>query len=234
MTQYSTAQTDLTLPIYPLKRRFRRRLLGWYDRNGRDLPWRKTRDPYRILVSEIMLQQTQVDRVMPKYEEWLERFPTFEVLAKAPLRRAVQAWRPLGYNIRPRRLHAIAKHVVKYFDGRLPSDVETLKNFNGLGDYTVGAVQCFAFGKRAPIVDTNISRVLFRVFVGNGDRDKHAVKQHIWILSASLLPRKRFFDFNQALMDLGAMVCLARKPLCTKCPMRTICATYATNTKTLS
>lgn len=217
------------LPEPTLRRRFRRRLLGWYDRHGRDLPWRRTRNPYHILVSEIMLQQTQVDRVLPKYEEWLTRFPTFEALAAARPAQATRAWYPLGYNIRPRRLHAIAREVVATYGGQLPSDETTLHSFRGLGPYTVGAVRSFAFGQRAPIVDTNVARVLHRVFVGDRSPRNHAQRRWMWELSAALLPRRRVFDYNQALMDLGATVCVARRPRCGACPMRAICQEFRLN-----
>ena len=210
MTKRHGSSTNLPTPN--ARRRFRRRLLGWYRHHGRDLPWRRTRDPYHILVSEVMLQQTQVDRVLPKYVEWIAKFPTLRSLAAATARDATKAWYPLGYNVRPKRLHAIAREVVDQYDGQLPSDEATLKSFKGLGDYTVGAVQSFAFGQRAPIVDTNVARVLFRVFVGRGDPRSHAMKRRLWDLSAGLLPRRRVFDFNQSLMDLGAMVCVARRP----------------------
>ncbi len=217
------------LPDSALRRRFRRRLLGWYARNGRNLPWRHTRDPYRILVSEVMLQQTQVDRVLPKYKEWLERFPSFEALAAVSARQATHVWYPLGYNVRPRRLHTIARTVVKKHGGKLPSDRDTLLTFKGLGKYTVGAVRSFAFGQRAAILDTNVARVLFRVFVKKGDLKNSATNKYLWSLSEQLLPRKHVFDFNQALMDLGAMVCVARQPHCDRCPMRTICLTFNTS-----
>ena len=217
------------LPSPSLRRRFRRRLLGWYRRNGRDLPWRRTRDPYRILVSEMMLQQTQVDRVLPKYEEWLTRYPTLEALATAPVDEVASTWRPLGYNARPRRLHQIAREVVDRHDGELPSDEATLRSFKGIGAYTAGAVQSFAFGRRAPIVDTNVARVLFRVFIGRGDRKAAALDKQLWAMSEALLPRKDVFDFNQALMDLGALVCIARGPRCLVCPMRAICEAYPFN-----
>jgi len=201
--------------------------LSWYSRNGRDLPWRRTRDPYHILVSEVMLQQTQVDRVLPKYAEWLEKYPTFESLAATPRHKATRTWYPLGYNVRPKRLHAIAREVVDRYGGQLPSDEPSLRSFKGLGAYTVGAVRSFAFGERAPIVDTNVSRLLFRIFVGQGDPKRHAVKNHLWALSRILLPRRNVFDFNQALMDFGAIVCLPRKPRCPTCPMRRDCSTFA-------
>ena len=212
-----------------MRRRFRRRLLGWYRKHARDLPWRHTRDPYRILVSEMMLQQTQVDRVLPKYEEWIQKYPSLEALASARPSDAAKTWRPLGYNARPLRLHSIAREVTSRYGGELPSDEPTLRSFKGIGAYTAGAVQSFAFGRRAAIVDTNVARVLFRVFVGRGDRKASSLKKHLWSLSATLLPRRNVFDFNQALMDIGATVCVARNPRCPDCPMRPICVAYPFN-----
>src|SRR5499427_7462415 len=142
------------LPVPLDRRRFRQRLLGWYRRHGRDLPWRKTDDPYHILVSEIMLQQTQVDRVLPKYSEWLDKYPSLDSLASAPEREVAATWRPLGYNIRPRRLQSIAREAVAKFGGRLPSDEATLLSFEGIGQYTAGAIRSFAFRERAAILDT--------------------------------------------------------------------------------
>ena len=217
------------LPAPPARRWFRRQLLAWYRRNGRDLPWRRTRDPYRILVSEVMLQQTQVDRVLPKYEEWLGKYPTLAALAAAPERDVSETWRPLGYNIRPRRLHAIARESVARFGGELPSDEATLRSFKGIGAYTAGAVLSFAFGRRAAIVDTNVARVLFRVFVGAGAPKAHAMRRHLWEVSRTVLPVRHIFDFNQALMDFGATVCTARKPKCLVCPMQRQCAAYPFN-----
>ena len=198
-------------------------MLAWYERHGRDLPWRETRDPYRVLVSEIMLQQTQVDRVLPKYEEWLDRYPTFESLAAADDGDVVRTWYPLGYNIRPRRLQAIARESVSRFDGRLPDDEATLRSFKGIGAYTAGAVMSFAFGKRAAILDTNVARVLYRVFVGRGDARSHAMKARLRDISRTVLPHKHVYDFNQALMDFGATVCSARKPSCPICPLASKC-----------
>ena len=217
------------LPEPGLRRKFRRRLLEWYRKNGRDLPWRRTRNPYHILVSEVMLQQTQVDRVVPKYHEWLEKYPTLTALAAAPEADVVTTWRPLGYNVRPRRLHAIARESVARFDGALPSDDETLRSFKGIGAYTAGAVRSFAFGERAAILDTNVARVLFRVFVGSGDLKSHTMRRHLWDLSRTVLPFRHVFDFNQALMDFGATLCTARKPKCLLCPMRADCAAYPHN-----
>ncbi len=218
-----------SLPDTRARQRFRRRLLDWYRRNGRDLPWRRTRDPYHILVSEVMLQQTQVDRVVPKYAEWLGKYPTLEALATAPEDDVAETWRPLGYNIRPRRLHAIARESVARYGGELPSDADTLLSFKGIGEYTAGAVLSFAFGQRAAILDTNVARVMFRVFVGQGQPKAHAMRKHLWALSRTLLPVRHVFDFNQALMDFGATMCTARKPQCLLCPMRSDCAAYPFN-----
>jgi A/G-specific adenine glycosylase len=219
--------TDLPEPSD--RRRFRRVLLNWYRRHGRDLPWRQTRDPYHILVSEVMLQQTQVDRVLPKYHEWLEKYPTLEALADASQEDVSATWRPLGYNIRPKRLHAIARESVERYGGALPSDEATLRSFKGIGEYTAGAVRSFAFGQRAAILDTNVARVLFRIFVGRGEPKAHAMKRHLWDVSRAVLPRRHVFDFNQALMDFGATVCTARKPACLLCPMRGSCSAYPFN-----
>src|SRR5829696_5040203 len=201
-----------SLPRPDARQRFRRRLLNWYRINGRTLPWRETSDPYHILVSEVMLQQTQVDRVLPKYHEWLARFPSFEALASAPESDVTEAWRPLGYNIRPRRLQSIARESVAKYGGKLPSDEETLRSFKGIGAYTAGAIRSFAFRERAAILDTNVARVLFRVFVANGDAKSHAMKKHLWTLSETVMPHRHVFDFNQALMDFGAIICVARHP----------------------
>jgi A/G-specific adenine glycosylase len=214
------------MPGVAARQAFRRRLLAWYDRNGRDLPWRRATDPYQILVSEIMLQQTQVDRVLPKYLEWLARFPSLRALAARPVEEAVEAWYPLGYNIRPRRLHSIAREAVARYGGALPADEATLLSFKGIGRYTAGAIRSFAFGQRTAILDTNIARVLFRVFIGKGDPKTHAARQHLWDVSRAMLPHKRVFDFNQALMDFGAIVCPARKPQCATCPMARGCRSY--------
>jgi A/G-specific adenine glycosylase len=167
-----------------------------------------------------------VERVLPKYHEWLSRYPSLEALAAAAEEDVTAAWRPLGYNIRPRRLHAIARESVSRYDGQLPSDQQTLLSFKGIGAYTAGAIRSFAFRQRAAIVDTNVSRVLFRVFVGGGSPKAHATKKHLWAVSEALVPRKHVFDFNQALMDFGALVCVARKPKCLVCPMTKSCRSY--------
>ena len=225
-TRASQKRRALPLPTPADRRRFRQRLLRWYGRHGRDLPWRKTDDPYHILVSEIMLQQTQVDRVLPKYAEWLEKYPTFEVLASAPERDVTKTWYPLGYNIRPRRLQSIARESVAKYGGALPSDEATLLSFKGIGAYTAGAIRSFAFRERAAILDTNVARVLFRVFVAKGEPKSPAMKKHLWIVSAAVMPQRQVFDFNQGLMDFGALVCVARNPRCPGCPMARDCRSY--------
>jgi A/G-specific adenine glycosylase len=217
------------VPEPAARQRFRRKLLEWYRRNGRDLPWRRTSDPYHILVSEVMLQQTQVDRVLPKYHEWLEKYPSLQALADAPEEDVSATWRPLGYNIRPQRLHAIARESVARYGGALPDDEATLRSFKGIGEYTAGAVMSFAFGRRAAILDTNVARVLFRIFVGRGDPKSHAMKKHLWQVSRTVLPHRHVFDFNQALMDFGATLCTARKPGCLCCPMSSHCRAYPFN-----
>jgi A/G-specific adenine glycosylase len=217
------------LPAQGARQRFRRNLLAWYRVHGRDLPWRKTDDPYHILVSEIMLQQTQVDRVLPKYQEWLTKYPSLAALAAAPPEDVARTWVPLGYNIRPRRLQSIARESVERFGGQLPSDQETLLSFAGIGAYTAGAIRSFAFRERAAILDTNVARVLLRVFIGRGSPKAHAMRKRLWQISEVMVPRTDVFDFNQALMDLGALVCVARKPRCLVCPMRRMCRAYPFN-----
>ena len=178
-----------------------------------------------------MLQQTQVDRVLPKYDEWLTKYPSLAALAAAPTKPTCRdTWRPLGYNIRPRRLHAIARESVARYGGTLPSDEATLLSFKGIGAYTAGAVRSFAFGQRAAILDTNVARVLFRVFVGRGAPKSARHAPPLCGASRARSCRMRHvFDFNQALMDFGATLCTARKPKCLLCPMRRDCPAYPFN-----
>jgi A/G-specific adenine glycosylase len=170
-----------------------------------------------------------VDRVLPKYHEWLDRYPSFEALAEAPEKDVTKTWYPLGYNIRPKRLQAIAREAVANYGGKLPSDEATLLSFKGIGAYTAGAIRSFAFRERAAILDTNVARVLFRVFIGRGLPKAHATKRQLWSISESLVPLGRAFDFNQALMDFGAMLCTARKPKCLICPIASRCSAYPFN-----
>jgi len=198
---------------------FTKKLLAWYARNARDLPWRRTRDPYAIVVSEFMLQQTQVSRVSEYYPRFLERFPTVYDLASAKPKAVREAWDGLGYYARASNLHALARVVSKTMNGKLPDDPEELDELPGVGRYTAGALACFAYEKPVPAVDTNVKRVLERVF-----RTKD-----VWGLAAAIVPKngKRAWRFNQALMELGALVCTARSPKCPKCPVRKECRYWA-------
>ena len=202
---------------------FQRRLLAWYRRHQRPLPWRRTRDPYKILVSEIMLQQTQVDRVIPKYHEFLRRYPTVKELAKARPAEVRKVWYPLGYNIRPIRLRNIARAVVQEHGGRIPDSYDGLLAMDGIGRYTAGAVLSFAFNQDAPIVDTNVARLLQRYFgVSNPSRKR----RRLWELAGRVIPRVKGYDINQAMMDFGSLVCTARRPQCPTCALRRSCRSY--------
>ncbi len=204
-------------------RMFQRRLLAWYRKHGRDLPWRHTRDPYRVLVSEIMLHQTQVSRVIPKYHEFLRRYPTLEHLAAARTAEVKRVWRPLGYNFRPVRLQRIARETLARYGGRLPDDPKALRSLDGIGRYTTGAILAFAYGKDAAVLDTNVRRVLGRVFLGPRRVARARGEKAFWELAEALLPRGRAYDFNQALMDFGATWCTPRRPRCAGCTMRSFC-----------
>ncbi|MBI4597828.1 MAG: A/G-specific adenine glycosylase [Candidatus Omnitrophica bacterium] len=206
--------------------RFQRRLLAWYRVHQRDLPWRKTRDPYKILVSEIMLQQTQVDRVAPKYEEFLRRYPTLQALAKAKTAELRRVWYPLGYNIRPMRLRNIARQTVRQHNGRLPDSRDGLLAMEGVGEYTAGAVLTFAFEQDEPMLDTNIMRLLARYFGIKGEAKKGPTQRRLWQLAEAVIPKGQGYDINQAMMDFGAMVCTARAPRCASCPLRETCRSY--------
>lgn len=199
------------------------RLLAWYSAARRDLPWRRTRDPYAILLSEIMLQQTQVERVIPKYHEFLQRFPTLADLARAARGDVIRAWAPLGYNRRAVRLHELAQQVMAHWGGRLPERVDELRRLPGLGPYAAAAVACFAFGRQIPTIDTNVRRVLTRVAADRWRRPPSP--REIERLATELLPAGRAADWNQALMDLGALICSARSPRCSYCPLADCCAT---------
>jgi A/G-specific adenine glycosylase len=215
--------------------RFKRSLLKWFRGNGRALPWRETRDPYRIVVSEFMLQQTQVSRVLEYYPRFLRRFPTVQRLARARPRAVREAWEGLGYYRRAANLHRLARTVVREHAGTIPDDPATLESLPGIGKYTAGAVATFAYERRAAAVDTNVRRVLGRVFwraerrngLSAERRNGGTAERAIWELAERLLPRSRAvaWEFNQALMDLGARICVARTPRCTECPVRGACRT---------
>jgi A/G-specific adenine glycosylase len=204
---------------------FRRGLLRWYRRHGRDLPWRRTRDPYPIVVSEFMLQQTQVSRVEAYYQRFLTRYPTIHSLAAAPLDAVRESWQGLGYYRRAANLHRLAQTVVDQHAGTLPSDPVLLERLPGIGRYTAGAVACFAYERVAATVDTNVARVIRRVF--HPRRSAGRMARQVWTTALEILPRegKRAWAVNQAIMELGALICTARVARCGECPVRSACAT---------
>ena len=202
---------------------FGRGLLAWYRRHGRDLPWRRTRDPYAILVSEVMLQQTQVRRVLDFYGRFLRRYPTVGELAAAPEGAVREAWEGLGYYRRAANLQRTARLVAERHGGRFPEDLAELERLPGIGRYTAGALASFAFGADAAILDTNAARVLARVF-GPGRRRGRSGR--LWAIARVVIPPGRGYAFNQAIMDLGALVCTARRPACPRCPVRRVCRTF--------
>ena len=201
---------------------FIRKLLAWYAHAARDLPWRKTRDPYRVAVSEFMLQQTQVRRVLEYYPRFVKRFPTLEKLARAQPKAVREAWEGLGYYARASNLHALSRVVRKDYDGTLPETPQELQKLPGVGPYTAGAIATFAYEKPVAAVDTNVRRVIQRAFLGARSRE-----QSVQATAEKLVPKngKRAWRFNQALMELGALVCVARKPRCRECPVRVHCKT---------
>ncbi len=201
---------------------FTRALLAWWDAGHRDLPWRRTRDPYAVLVAEVMLQQTQAERVAPKWQEFLDAFPTVEALAAAPLAAVIRAWSGLGYNRRAVYLHRMARAVVAQHGGRVPAEVHALRRLPGVGPYTARAVAAIAFGLPVAAVDTNVRRVLARVF--GGEPVPPAGPAWVQTVADALVPAERPGDWNQALMELGATVCTAHAPLCDVCPVRQLCA----------
>ena len=194
---------------------FVRKLLIWYKKAARELPWRDTRNPYAILVSEFMLQQTQVSRVLEYFPRFMARFPTIDALARSRPKAVMEQWDGLGYYARARNLHALAKVVSRTLDGQLPDDPVQLQELPGVGKYTAGAVACFAYEKAVPAVDTNVKRVLSRAFE----------PKDVWKLADRIMPRdgKRAWKFNQAMMELGALVCTARAPKCQDCPVKNHC-----------
>jgi len=203
---------------------FRRALRSWYGKNARDLPWRRTTDPYAILVSEFMLQQTQVTTVIPYYDEWLTRFPDFAALAGASERDVLRSWQGLGYYTRARNLRAAAIAVMEKHRGRFPRSTELIRDLPGVGRYTANAVATFAFEQSVPIVDANIARVLSRLFDLQIPIDTCAGGEALWSLAAQILPRQSARTHNSALMELGALVCGTR-PKCGVCPVKRFCRT---------
>jgi A/G-specific adenine glycosylase len=210
---------------------FRRSLLQWFRRYRRDLPWRHKRDPYAILVSELMLQQTQVATVISYYAGWLRRFPNFASLARASENDVLRAWQGLGYYNRARNLHATARAVIDRYLGRFPRSVEQMQQLPGIGKYTAHAVASFAFDESVPIVEANTARVLTRLFDFRKPIDSHANSEILWQNAGILLPESNAQIYNSALIDLGALVCVARQPKCGICPVKKFCA--AKNPQTL-
>ena len=204
---------------------FRSRILRWFRHHGRDLPWRRTRDPYRIVVSEFMLQQTQVSRVEAYYHRFLERYPSIESLAAAPPAAVRESWEGLGYYRRVVNLHRLAQEVVRDHAGVIPEEPAELRRLPGVGRYTAGAVASFAFERSTPAVDTNVGRVLRRAF--HPRAPKKSMIDRLWHTAEQIVPRrgKTAWAFNQAIMELGALICTAREARCAECPVRTVCAT---------
>ncbi|MGA2554135.1 MAG: A/G-specific adenine glycosylase [Smithella sp.] len=200
-----------------------RQLLAWYRRNQRALPWRETCDPYRIWISEIMLQQTQVDTATPYYHRFLKAFPTVSSLARAPLQDVLKAWENLGYYSRARNIHVAARMIVDKFGGQIPDNLEGIKALPGIGQYTAGAILSIAYGQAHPAVDGNVRRILCRLFAIAKPVDNTGEQKQLQKLAASLIPVKHPGDFNQAMMDLGAMICRAKNPDCSRCPVACNC-----------
>jgi A/G-specific adenine glycosylase len=207
---------------------FRRRLLRWFRRHGRDLPWRRTRDPYHVVVSEFMLQQTQVTRVEAYYLRFLEQYPSIDALAAAPAAMVRESWEGLGYYRRAHHLHRLAREVMQKHGGIIPSDPALLVRLPGVGRYTAGAVASFAFQVATPAVDTNVARVIRRAF--HPRLPKSGAERRLWETGATLVPRRgaSAWTFNQAIMELGALICTARVAHCSRCPVRTACKTGRT------
>ncbi|MBU1184217.1 MAG: A/G-specific adenine glycosylase [Proteobacteria bacterium] len=207
----------------PLKRQFQKKLLSWYNQRSRPLPWRETRDPYKIWVSEVMLQQTQVKTVEAYYGRFISRFPSVEDLVRAAPDEVMKYWEGLGYYGRARHLHRAARDVVDRFGGRLPDTLEDLISLPGIGRYTAGAILSIAFGKPEAVLDGNVIRVLARMFQVTDDVRKSSTEKALWSLADSLMPKRRVREYNQALMELGALVCRVRNPACSDCPVSRIC-----------
>jgi A/G-specific adenine glycosylase len=204
--------------------RIRDGLLGWFKEHARDLPWRRTRDPYAILVAEVMLQQTQVDRVLPYYTRFLERFPTVEDLATAATSDVIRIWSGLGYNRRAVNLQRAARAVVDELGGTFPDDPAELKKLPGIGAYTAGAIAAFAYERDVAFLDTNMRRVISRVIFGT----ESAGESEALEAAKALVPPGHGWTWNQALMEFGALQCTARRPACIVCPLRHECAAYST------
>lgn len=214
-------------------RAFAAKLLAWYDESTTEMPWRGQRDPYRIWLSEIMLQQTRIAAAEGYYHRFLNRFPTIQSLAAASLDEVLKLWEGLGYYARARNLHRLAQVVVKEYDGHFPASAEALQALPGIGPYTAAAVASIAFGEAVAVLDGNVVRVLARLIDSPDEISQPKVVKQLWELASTLLPPKRPGDYNQALMDLGRMVCTPRRPDCQHCPVREFCLAAARGTQEL-
>jgi len=214
------------VPAPGRKRLFTSTLLHWFRRYGRDLPWRRTRDPYRILVSEFMLQQTQVERVKDYYRRFFRKFPALEELAGAEEDDVLEVWEGLGYYNRAKNLHRTARILRDEHNGEFPRSFDELTALPGIGRYTAGAILSFAFHDTAPILDTNVERVLERIFVKRRHSSPARQEKRLWKLAESLLEREYVWEMNQALIDFGATVCTAQRPKCGGCPMKSFCMEF--------
>jgi A/G-specific adenine glycosylase len=208
-------------------RSFRRRVLAWYGKHGRDLPWRRDRDPYRVWVSEVMLQQTTVAAVVPYFERFLARFPTVEALASADVHDVMRLWEGLGYYSRARNMHAAAQRIVAGHGGEFPRTAAELSALKGIGRYTAGAIASFAFDEPAPIVEANTIRLYCRLMGYRGDPRSGEGQKRLWSFAERIVPKKDAGRFNHALMDLGATVCTVKNPRCDACPVRANCRAFA-------
>jgi len=207
---------------------FARRLLAWYRRHRRELPWRaEPVDPYHVLVSEAMLQQTQVATVVPYFERFVTQLPTLRALADADSQQVLRLWQGLGYYSRARNLQRAAQRIVAEFGGEIPCERDDLLSLPGVGRYTAGAIASIAFGRRTPILDGNVARVLCRLHCIEDDPRSKLVRERLWTLAEQILPTKHLGDFNSALMELGATVCTPRSPKCDVCPVRLHCRALA-------
>ena len=226
MGKRSLSSSLVSQPAPDLVARVHFSLLQWYQQHQRDLPWRSTDDAYAVLVSEIMLQQTQVERVLPKYRQFLAAFPTLADLAAAPTADVISVWIPLGYNSRAVRLQSIARQVIAEYSGRIPDTIDELLRLKGIGRYTAGAIACFAYRKQVATVDTNIYRVLHRIFLGLEQPETQINNDQMLSLAEAVLPDGEAYNWNQALMDLGATICTSANPQCMRCPLQEMCAAY--------
>jgi len=208
------------------RRAFRRRLLAWYGRHARDLPWRRRRDAYSVWISEVMLQQTQVATVVPYYQRFLAAFPSVRALAAADEQQVLRLWEGLGYYRRARQMHRAARQIVQQHTGRFPRDRDAVRALPGIGRYTAGAILSIAFDLREPILEANTTRLLARLVAYPDDPTLTAGKDRLWGVAESLLPRTQVGRFNQALMELGSLVCTARDPACSTCPVAGHCRAW--------